>query len=941
MPPVTLAMLPADLLDTICGFVGEEGPYSFGQTAAKSRRRTFLSLCLTSRGLLPIARRHLYSQPLDGVKPDWQNATALLASLQAGQLGMLVRSLAELPSWLASLANLEAGSNLPFQKPGQTKEYSWLLATVEACPKLREIGVAFRSVTQANKLLRALTPSFPTLQSVIFRGLASHAMSGELLHKFAAKLGVEGLDKVEVVSLNSANPSKQPSLPYRVRSLVLSLYGLAFSTSQQFLPSSQAASLRSLSVNCDTYSPSALLELVELVGATLTTLRVFPALPFYSHSYEYYGQQHSGPVVPAALFSLLPHLRHLELPSSSAALSVDRMRTLSRSSPELVSLVCHDSVWISDTPGATRDSTAWQAALFPQAELANIFTSFPKLKEVDLGLVPLQPSHSIAALEDPLVSKGVDVEYEFCRSSKRKACSRLALELLPSAVFSCSGAFSEMLGGLDLTSTLAGYVSMGCSFWSAIPQIFLLWHSKSRTAGPSFWLLTAWLLGDAGQVSGMFITHALLTQKISGIWFGVSDIIIMAQLLFYRGWIPCTRYFPPDFVVRGRRIDTRDQVAEEEEDYEGGFEESPALRKKPWKDFNGWRLNLVALAVIFVVCVIVWGVVDVLPRETKPELEPIEPPTVEGWLGWGLGMAGLVFYQAPRVWQIYCIHKERTMEAISVWLFIFLILQNVTMLVSIFTVAHTRDALFGQAPFIANTILALIFDGMVVRLHAQYGMHPSKLPDPNHPPREVVPPSQSSVAHHSHRFSLSSASSSALPSRTTSAASARHPFRHNDDDRRALEEQYTRSLREEKHRLRPGPGSWRVPATHEELDHYVSDEGETLNRIRQRIEDSDEGDSEKAGELKKHHAWEERNAKQRGELMTARKARRAWTRRSSTPSAARHPLPPSSSSSSAASSDEGADSSADEPERRPLRLQEQREVGKRAYYPRRGVGTRG
>lgn len=56
---------------------------------------------------------------------------------------------------------------------------------------------------------------------------------------------------------------------------------------------------------------------------------------------------------------------------------------------------------------------------------------------------------------------------------------------------------------------------VGCSIWSAIPQILLLLRLPPR-GGPSFSLLVAWLFGDAALVAGMYLTDAPVTQKFSG-----------------------------------------------------------------------------------------------------------------------------------------------------------------------------------------------------------------------------------------------------------------------------------------------------------------------------------------------------------------------------------------------------------------------------------------
>ncbi|KWU41407.1 hypothetical protein RHOSPDRAFT_37040 [Rhodotorula sp. JG-1b] len=280
------------------------------------------------------------------------------------------------------------------------------------------------------------------------------------------------------------------------------------------------------------------------------------------------------------------------------------------------------------------------------------------------------------------------------------------------------------LSALDLASRFTGWFSLGCSIWSAIPQILRLLRLPS-SGGPSFILLIAWLFGDAALVAGMYLTDAPVAQKISGIWFGIGDIIIMLLLLVGRSSLE-KRY-------RHRRhsLDHHDSHPEDELLTKRGS------RKRWWKEADGWPLNAVIGGVLTIGTVLVWYVVDVRERATTPSLEPSKAPFDRvSWAGWAIGFAGLLCYNIPRWYQIYKIHRNRNMEHISLFMFAWLLAQNVTMLASILTVSHSPNAIFGQAPFIANAILALLADVVIIRLHHRFGnggkfaRSPPKVPEP-------------------------------------------------------------------------------------------------------------------------------------------------------------------------------------------------------------------
>ncbi|GAA5866342.1 hypothetical protein JCM8547_000745 [Rhodosporidiobolus lusitaniae] len=382
------------------------------------------------------------------------------------------------------------------------------------------------------------------------------------------------------------------------------------------------------------------------------------------------------------------------------------------------------------------------------------------------------------------------------------------------------------LSTLDLVSKLAGYESFAASLWSAMPQIYLLWKTKPGYGGPIFSLLLCWLVGDLLQMAGLFLLDdILITQQISAIVFAVTDIVIMGQLLFYRGWVLGTQ-----------RWKQRKQ------------HRLPApLRVEitRWKNVNGTPVNLTALAVLTIACLAVWVALDVVQRKDKSALVPASPPhDFLTHFGWWSGWAGTAFYQLPRLPQLWQAWRKGT-DSISPWLFAFLVLQNVTMAISILTVSHTASAMYGQLPYICNVFIALGCDLTYLGIHFYHRKHPvmHKLVGWEEPhPHEKTAPLR----------------------------------RYKDPHRTALLQQYRHHLSDETEHLSPHP--FRLPPSHMELDAHEERE----DRLHRRMEndalgfENDEGASEreKEGRRREHDQFEEETEGLKRELREKRAARR-------------------------------------------------------------------
>lgn len=77
----------------------------------------------------------------------------------------------------------------------------------------------------------------------------------------------------------------------------------------------------------------------------------------------------------------------------------------------------------------------------------------------------------------------------------------------------------------------------------------------------------------------------------------------------------------------------------------GARTRSRAFVARHMPDVDGPRVNATVLAALLVVGLAVWGALDVAQRESKPPLEPGEPPhSTASWIGWGTALGGTALY---------------------------------------------------------------------------------------------------------------------------------------------------------------------------------------------------------------------------------------------------------------------------------------------------------
>ncbi|GAA5888676.1 hypothetical protein JCM6882_009045 [Rhodosporidiobolus microsporus] len=429
MQTATLSTLPPEVLDLIFSFVDEEDSATTLAVDARRRQKVYHTLSQMSRSLYFATRSRLYSQPLVGGKCVWFKAHRLLVSLQAnnGALGRIVRSLRALPAWVETLSTLDPETKLPYQLRGQSKAFSWMIAMIEACSNASEVGVTFATAAQTTKLANALSTTLSTLHTLVLRKTTAFSTKRGEVHGLLAKLATDTLPCLDFDGIGRGGNYKKPRTPFRVHEIRISSpdgpdswHYLSFDGFASFLPS-QTSYLRSLTIDED-FRYFWLPEILKLSGPHLIELRVRRWTRCWSGTFKQYAAELSNrlwggpfclPVLDIKIFSLFPRLEHLEL-HNVRTLSVGRLEALAKTSPSLTSLLCPGALWLADGAEPDRSVVGWNAALFPQGQLAGIFKTFSKLKEVNLGVVPFKDEADFAKLSNSLEEDRVRVKYALC-----------------------------------------------------------------------------------------------------------------------------------------------------------------------------------------------------------------------------------------------------------------------------------------------------------------------------------------------------------------------------------------------------------------------------------------------------------------------------------------------------------------------------------------------
>ncbi|PVF94623.1 PQ-loop-domain-containing protein [Serendipita vermifera] len=267
----------------------------------------------------------------------------------------------------------------------------------------------------------------------------------------------------------------------------------------------------------------------------------------------------------------------------------------------------------------------------------------------------------------------------------------------------------------DQASSALGWVSIACWILVYTPQIIENYQLKSGE-GLSVLFILIWLAGDITNLLGAAIAGLIPTVIILAIYYTLCDIILLIQIYYYRLY--------PKYRNREVLVTSPDQIQAPVLPTPPIASEQTPLLPQPAKTTlsdpdpsnstffvpNWLRRSaqyLGGLSFVTLAGLTAWWIAG---KQDGPGGGQDE---VFDWTSQVLGWISAFLYIGSRIPQI-AKNRETKCEGLSLALFLFAILGNVTYVLSICVISMKREHLLLSAPWLAGSIITIFLDFFVL-----------------------------------------------------------------------------------------------------------------------------------------------------------------------------------------------------------------------------------
>ncbi|RKP16758.1 hypothetical protein ROZALSC1DRAFT_8545, partial [Rozella allomycis CSF55] len=218
---------------------------------------------------------------------------------------------------------------------------------------------------------------------------------------------------------------------------------------------------------------------------------------------------------------------------------------------------------------------------------------------------------------------------------------------------------------------LKGYISIMFWFIAQFPQIIQNYRNQSvQSLSPVF--LLNWILGDSANLIGSILTKQLPTQIYLATYFVIIDIALSVQYIYYKR----------------KAIHSRITVSEN----------ASLLR------YNSSSNSIKSSESVS-------KILAVIPFLTKASAMPLNSQEPDSLVQLGVAISWIcsVLYLSSRIPQIYRNWKRQSVQGLSISMFIFAALGNLTYTISILLKTKSTEAFYNSLPFLIGRYINLIF----------------------------------------------------------------------------------------------------------------------------------------------------------------------------------------------------------------------------------------
>ncbi|RIA85025.1 PQ loop repeat-domain-containing protein [Glomus cerebriforme] len=239
----------------------------------------------------------------------------------------------------------------------------------------------------------------------------------------------------------------------------------------------------------------------------------------------------------------------------------------------------------------------------------------------------------------------------------------------------------------EILSIVAGYISIASWVVVLLPQI---WTNYKRKSGDSLSLpfLYIWAVGDLLNLTGAALQGLLKTMIILAVYYVLTDIIIILQVYYYRS----------------RRIPIDEDVEETIPLINDNPPTPESRRQAIIKQFLSIFISLVGVCLTGVIAYVISS------RNRSQKVNNYKTldvwPQIFGWVS-------AFLYLGARIPQIIQNYKNKSTEGLSLAMFCFCVLGNISYSLSIILNSTDPEVLLINLAWIVGSGGTLIFDFII------------------------------------------------------------------------------------------------------------------------------------------------------------------------------------------------------------------------------------
>ncbi|KIM30059.1 hypothetical protein M408DRAFT_100577 [Serendipita vermifera MAFF 305830] len=286
-------------------------------------------------------------------------------------------------------------------------------------------------------------------------------------------------------------------------------------------------------------------------------------------------------------------------------------------------------------------------------------------------------------------------------------------------------------------SSALGWVSIACWILVYTPQILENYQLKSGE-GLSVLFVLIWLAGDICNLVGAGLAGLIPTVIILAIYYTICDLILLFQIYYYRLYdeppSPTATYVEttttsPDTLVPSTPLIASEQTPLLPQSQAQALKvtlstpnpTNPPVAIPTWLSRGAQYVG--GLAFVTLAGLAAWWIAGHKEAGDDGSVE------VFNWTSQALGWASAAMYIGSRIPQI-AKNRETKCAGLSLALFLFAILGNVTYVLSICVISMDKDHLILSAPWLAGSIVTVFLDFFVLGQFFYYRREEGNLKHP-------------------------------------------------------------------------------------------------------------------------------------------------------------------------------------------------------------------